>query len=48
MIMLTDEQQQEILEKLGKEVKHVTFRLISGIVLLAEVVDEPDLLDGRH
>ena len=48
IITLTDEQQKEVLEKLGKEVKHVTFRLVAGIALLAEVADERDPLDGRY
>lgn len=48
MIQLTDEQQQEVRERLGKEVTHITFRLVSGIVILAEVTDAPDPLDGRY
>ena len=48
MIELTDEQQKEVREQLDKEVTHVTFRLVSGSVILAEVTDPPDPLDGRH
>jgi hypothetical protein len=47
MIKLTDEQQREVQEHLGKEVTHITFRLVSGIMILAEVADPPDPFDGR-
>ena len=48
LIKLTDEQQKEVQEKLGKEVTHITIKLISGIVLLAEVVQESEPFDGAY
>ncbi len=48
MIKLTDEQQKEVKEQLGKEVTHVLFQLVSGLVILAEVTDPPDPFDGRY
>lgn len=47
LIKLTEDQRKEIIEKLGKEVTYLIFRLVGGSQILVDASDAPDIVNER-